>query len=158
MLEQLKYHDGTLADIERLPDDIKGRYGTAFDIDPKWLIECASRRQKWLDMGQSLNLYIGKASGRKLHEMYTSAWSKGLKTTYYLRSLSKTNVEKSTVDINKFGVQPKWMKNQSASASITVERTDQPASQVPPENESQPVRQAEAQACDVNNPDCEACQ
>lgn len=140
MLEKIKYHDGTLAEITELPEDIRTRYATAFEIEPKWIIECASRRQKWIDMGQSLNLYISQPSGRKLNDMYMLAWKTGLKTTYYLRSLGATNVEKSTVDINKFGVQPKWMKNQSASSQINVSR------------------QPETQVCDMTDPDCEACQ
>lgn len=140
MLEKIKYFDGSLGEIPGLPEDIKGRYATAFEIDPNWIIRCASRRQKWIDMGQSLNLYLGEASGRRLHDMYLSAWQAGLKTTYYLRSLGATQVEKSTVDINKFGLQPRWMKNASTSADITVER------------------QPEVQACSVDNPDCDACQ
>ena len=140
MLEKIKYYDGALGDIPDLPEDIKERYATAFEIDPKWIIRCASRRQKWLDMGQSLNLYLGQPSGRKLDEMYRLAWSSGLKTTYYLRSLGATQVEKSTVDINKFGVQPRWMKNASSSSEIAVER------------------QPEVQACSIDDPDCEACQ
>ena len=86
LLEAIKYHDGSLGDIPGLPDDIKARYATSFEIDPKWIIECASRRQKWIDMGQSLNLYIEQPSGKRLDEMYKLAWRKGLKTTYYLRS------------------------------------------------------------------------
>ena len=140
LLEAIKYYDGALGEIPGLPDDIKGRYATAFEIDPKWIIRCASRRQKWIDMGQSLNLYLGQPSGRRLDEMYRYAWTAGLKTTYYLRSLGATQVEKSTVDINKFGVQPRWMKNASSSADVLVER------------------QPEVQQCSVDNPDCEACQ
>ena len=140
LLEAVKYYDGALGEIPGLPDDIKGRYATAFEIDPEWIIRCASRRQKWIDMGQSLNLYLGQPSGRRLDEMYRYAWSAGLKTTYYLRSLGATQVEKSTVDINKFGVQPRWMKNASSSADVVVER------------------QPEVQQCSIDNPDCEACQ
>ncbi len=92
---------------------------TAFEIDPEWIIECASRRQKWIDMGQSLNLYLAEPSGKKLHQMYMLAWEKGLKTNYYLRSLAATQIEKSTVDINKRGLQPRWMKNKSASSNIS---------------------------------------
>ena len=140
MLQSIKYYDGSLGEIPDLPEDIKERFATAFEIDPKWTIACASRRQKWIDMGQSLNLYLGNPNGRKLDEMYRLAWSTGLKTTYYLRSLSATQVEKSTVDINKFGVQPRWMKNASSSADITVNR------------------QAEVLQCSIDNPDCESCQ
>jgi len=146
MLEIIKYYDGCLGEIEVLPQDIKDRYATAFEIEPKWLIECASRRQKWIDMGQSLNLYMQQPSGRKLDEMYKLAWQKGLKTTYYLRSLGATQVEKSTVDINKFGMQPRWMKNKSASADIAVDRDAELAVNGAPK------------ACSIMDPDCEACQ
>lgn len=122
MLDDLKYFDGSIAEIERIPDDLKKLYVTAFEIEPEWLIECGSRRQKWIDMGQSLNLYIAEPSGKKLHDMYMLAWRKGLKTTYYLRSLGATQIEKSTTDVNKRGIQPRWMKSKSASSDIQVSR------------------------------------
>ena len=147
MLEKIKYYDGCLGEIPDLPEDIKGRFATAFEIDPSWIIRCASRRQKWVDMGQSLNLYLGQPSGKKLDEMYRMAWRAGLKTTYYLRSLGATQVEKSTVDINKFGVQPRWMKNASTSADISVDRELETAE-----------RQPEVQQCAIDDPGCEACQ
>ncbi|PIQ83989.1 MAG: ribonucleoside-diphosphate reductase subunit alpha [Candidatus Omnitrophica bacterium CG11_big_fil_rev_8_21_14_0_20_63_9] len=103
MVEDVKYFDGILREIERIPQAVKDRYATAFEIGFEWLIECAARRQKWIDMGQSLNLYLAEASGKKLHTMYLMAWEKGLKTTYYLRSLGATRIEKSTVDANKYG-------------------------------------------------------
>ncbi|WP_201456281.1 ribonucleoside-diphosphate reductase subunit alpha [Chlamydia sp. 17-3921] len=122
MLDDLKYFDGSLSEIERIPNDLKKIFMTAFEIEPEWLIECASRRQKWIDMGQALNLYLAEPNGKKLSNMYLTAWKKGLKTTYYLRSLAATSVEKSFTDINKRGIQPRWMKNASASTSIVVER------------------------------------
>ncbi|MBN9424201.1 MAG: ribonucleoside-diphosphate reductase subunit alpha, partial [Candidatus Accumulibacter sp.] len=97
MVADLKYYHGSLAQIERVPDDLKALYATAFEIDPAWLVEAAARRQKWIDQAQSLNLYIANPSGRKLDELYRLAWRKGLKTTYYLRSRSATHVEKSTL-------------------------------------------------------------
>ncbi len=128
MLDEIKYADGVLKDVERVPEEIKRRYLTAFEIGPECLIECAARRQKWLDMGQSLNLYMAAPNGKKLHEMYFLAWAKGLKTTYYLRTLAATQVEKSTIDINKYGIQPRWMKTKSASSAVVVERTTTAAS------------------------------
>lgn len=122
MLDDLKYFDGSIAEIDRIPTDVKRLFLTAFEIDPEWLIECASRRQKWIDMGQSLNLYLFEPSGKKLHQMYLLAWKKGLKTTYYLRSSAATQIEKSTTDINKRGLQPRWMKSKSASGNIQVQR------------------------------------
>ena len=124
MRGEIKYNDGSVQAIYRVPDELKARYKTAFEIEPQWVLQAAARRQKWIDMGQSLNLYMSAPSGKKLDEMYFSAWKMGLKTTYYLRTLAATQVEKSTLDVNKFGVQPKWMKSQSASADVRVERAD----------------------------------
>lgn len=126
MIDDLKYFDGSIMEIERIPDEVKKVFLTAFEIEPEWLIECASRRQKWIDMGQSLNLYLAEPSGKKLHYMYMLAWRKALKTTYYLRSLGATQIEKSTTDINKRGLQPRWMKSKSASSNIKVERSSAP--------------------------------
>ncbi len=122
MVDDLKYHDGSIQAIERIPEELKNLYRTAFEIEPHWLIECASRRQKWIDMGQSLNLYIAQPNGKQLSEMYMLAWERGLKTTYYLRAQAATQVEKSTTDVNRRGLQPRWMKNKSASADIAVNR------------------------------------
>ena len=98
MVDDLKYFDGELAEIKRIPEAEKKIFLTSFDIEPKWLIACAMKRQKWIDMGQSLNLYMAQPSGKKLDAMYKLAWQAGLKTTYYLRSLGATNAEKSTLD------------------------------------------------------------
>jgi ribonucleoside-diphosphate reductase alpha chain len=97
MVCDLKYYDGSLSKIDRIPQNIKDLFATAFEIDAKWLIEAASRRQKWIDQAQSLNLYLAQPSGKKLDELYKFAWRKGLKTTYYLRSLGATTAEKSTL-------------------------------------------------------------
>ncbi|MES2198901.1 MAG: ribonucleoside-diphosphate reductase subunit alpha [Chlamydiota bacterium] len=140
MLDDLKYFDGSIAEIDRIPQEIKQLFLTAFEIDPEWTIECASRRQKWIDMGQSLNLYLVEPSGKKLHQMYFFAWTKGLKTTYYLRSIAATQIEKSTTDINKRGLQPRWMKNKSASSNVQVDREASPKS------------------CSILDPGCESCQ
>jgi ribonucleoside-diphosphate reductase alpha chain len=168
MLDAIKYYDGSLVAIERIPEDIRLRYLTAFEVHPAWIIECAARRQKWIDMGQSLNLYMQEPSGKKLHEMYMLAWNKGLKTTYYLRTLAATQVEKSTLDINKYGLQPRWMKNASTSADIRVDRAEQPVAAIstPAGSEVRIDRDEQletagavtGEACDPNNPDCEACQ
>jgi ribonucleoside-diphosphate reductase alpha chain len=140
MLDDLKYFDGSLQDIPHIPAELKEMFRTAFEIDPAWLIECASRRQKWIDMGQSLNLFVTSTSGKQLSEMYLLAWEKGLKTTYYLRSQAATQIEKSTLDVNRHGIQPRWMKNRSASSDLQVERAEQP------------------RACSLENPECEVCQ
>ncbi len=131
MIDDLKYFDGNLNEIERVPQNVKKRFPTAFDIDYEWTIECASRRQKWIDMGQSLNLYLEEPSGKKLHSMYMLAWKKGLKTTYYLRTLGATRIEKSTLDAKKY-------QNTIGRKNFTPE---------------------EAAQCRLDNKeDCEACQ
>ncbi len=122
IVDDLKYFDGSVLEIDSIPDAVKQLFLTAFEIEPDWLIECAARRQKWIDMGQSLNLYLAEPSGKKLNQMYLMAWKKGLKTTYYLRSLGATHVEKSTTDINKRSLQPRWMKSESATSRIVIER------------------------------------
>lgn len=109
MVNDLKYYDGSVAPIERVPDDLKAQYATAFEIEPRWLVEAAARRQKWLDQAQSLNLYIAEPDGRKLDVTYRMAWLRGLKTTYYLRSQGATQAEKSTMHdgaLNAVSTQP----------------------------------------------------
>jgi ribonucleoside-diphosphate reductase alpha chain len=154
MIDDLKYFDGSIQEIERIPDELKKIYLTAFEIEPEWLIECGSRRQKWIDMGQSLNLYIAEPSGKKLHDMYMSAWRKGLKTTYYLRSLGATQIEKSTTDVNKRGLQPRWMKNKSASADVVVDRAAVTAT-APAKAET--GKASVPKVCGLDG-DCESCQ
>ncbi|WP_093288510.1 ribonucleoside-diphosphate reductase subunit alpha [Verrucomicrobium sp. GAS474] len=174
MLDDLKYFDGSLLEIERVPDAIKEVYRTSFEIDPVWIVEAASRRQKWIDMGQSLNLYIAAPSGKKLNDMYFLSWRKGLKTTYYLRSVAATSVEKSTLDVNRRGLQPRWMKNKSASSNIKVDRAEEaaevPAATVPQASPMPAVAKVSEdditagpgveapKACSLDNPDCESCQ
>jgi ribonucleoside-diphosphate reductase alpha chain len=99
MVNDLKYYDGSVQNIDRVPEELKQIYSTAFEIDSRWLVEAGSRRQKWIDQGQSLNLYMAEPSGKKLDNLYKLAWVRGLKTTYYLRSLGATAVEKSTTQI-----------------------------------------------------------
>ena len=130
MISDLKYFDGSLGAIDRVPDDLKALYATAFEIDSSWLIEAAARRQKWIDQSQSLNLYIANPSGRKLDALYRLAWKRGLKTTYYLRSQSATHVEKSTL---------KGTDGKLNAVSVV------PMNDVP-------------MACSIDDPTCEACQ
>lgn len=132
MISDLKYFDGSLAPIERVPADLKQLYATAFDVDPTWLIEAAARRQKWIDQAQSLNLYFAVPSGKKLNDTYLLAWQRGLKTTYYLRSLGATAAEKST----------------GSGGELNAV-----ASHVP---EIAPV--SASKMCSIDNPDCESCQ
>ncbi|HEX4857130.1 MAG TPA: ribonucleoside-diphosphate reductase subunit alpha, partial [Limnobacter sp.] len=97
MIADLKYFDGSVMKIDRIPEDLKRLYATAFEMDPRWLVEAAARRQKWIDQGQSLNIYMAGASGKRLDDTYKLAWIRGLKTTYYLRTIGATHAEKSTL-------------------------------------------------------------
>jgi ribonucleoside-diphosphate reductase alpha chain len=151
-LDVLKYYDGSIQELDYIPEDLKKKYLTAFEIEPKWLIECASRRQKWIDMGQSLNLYLVEPNGRQLSDMYMLAWKKGLKTTYYLRTLAATQIEKSTLDVNRRGIQPKWMKSKSASSTILVRRDLELAMANSNGNGDS------AKVCSLLDPECESCQ
>ncbi|SFM60136.1 ribonucleoside-diphosphate reductase class II [Pseudonocardia ammonioxydans] len=137
MVADLKYFDGSLADIDRVPGDLKELYATAFEIEPRRLVEAAARRQKWLDQAQSLNLYLAGPSGRKLDELYRLAWRSGLKTTYYLRTRAATSVEKSTL--------------QGTDGRLT----GVPSSPAPA---ASPAADPTAAACSIDDPDCEACQ
>ncbi len=141
MIDDLKYFDGSVQEIQRIPEEIKRKYATAFEIDYEWLIESASRRQKWIDMGQSLNLYQAKPSGKKVSDMYMYAWEKGLKTTYYLRSMGATRIEKSTLDVTKYN---NIVGQRQRDESGRVTGVDEPV--------AKPLLSAEPKE------DCEACQ
>jgi ribonucleoside-diphosphate reductase alpha chain len=109
MVNDLKYYNGSVAKINRVPEKLKQIYATAFEVDPIWLVEAGSRRQKWIDQSQSLNLYMAQPSGKKMDSLYRHAWVKGLKTTYYLRSLGATNTERATIDdraLNAVEIEP----------------------------------------------------
>ena len=131
MVNDLKYFDGSVQAIDRIPDDLKMLYSTAFEIDARWLVEAASRRQKWIDQGQSLNLYMAEPDGKKLDNLYKLAWVRGLKTTYYLRSMGATHVEKSTLSDDR------------ANKLAAVDRE---------------AGSAAPMACAIDDPECEACQ
>ncbi len=149
MVADIKYFDGSLARIDRIPGDLRARYATAFEMDPRWLVECASRRQKWIDQAQSLNIYLAGASGKKLDDIYKLAWVRGLKTTYYLRSLGATSAEKST---GKGGE----LNAVSAHVGGGMSAMDAAAAKLP-------VPEIEGKACTMRPGDpgfeeCEACQ
>lgn len=146
MVSDLKYFDGSVGNIDRVPDDLKALYATAFEIDSVWLIEAAARRQKWIDQSQSLNLYIANPSGKKLDQLYRLAWERGLKTTYYLRSRSATHVEKSTLK----GTDGKL---NAVSASVPAAAPAKPVAPAMPE-----IELDETKACLITDPECEACQ
>ncbi|HXI36113.1 MAG TPA: ribonucleoside-diphosphate reductase subunit alpha, partial [Burkholderiales bacterium] len=140
MIADLKYFDGNLARIDRAPAELRRLYATAFEVEPKWLVEAGARRQKWIDQSQSLNIYMAGASGKKLDETYKLAWLRGLKTTYYLRSMGATHAEKSTSKAGALNAVPSDGAQFSASADTTAEAA------------------AEPKFCSIDNPECEACQ
>ncbi|GAA1997017.1 ribonucleoside-diphosphate reductase subunit alpha [Nakamurella flavida] len=162
MVADLKYFDGSLWPIDRIPDDVKQLFATAFEIDGSWLVRAASRRQKWIDQAQSLNLYVAAPNGRKLDEIYRLAWRTGCKTTYYLRSTSATHVEKSTLRGTDGRLNAVSATPVAAPAPVAV--VPVPAPVAAPIAQERPVRseaelaEAEALACSIENPDCEACQ
>src|SRR5450759_301892 len=136
MIADLKYFDGNLGRIDRIPTELRRLYATAFEVDPTWLVEAAARRQKWIDQSQSLNIYMGGASGKRLDDTYKLAWKRGLKTTYYLRSMGATHAEKSTVKAGQLNAVPEGgMPFAGKSADP-----------------------AEPKFCSIDNPECEACQ
>jgi len=132
MANDLKYYEGSVSPIDRIPQHLKVLYATAFEIDPRWLVDAASRRQKWIDQAQSLNLYIAGANGKKLDVTYRMAWLRGLKTTYYLRALAATSTEKSTI-------------SNSTLNAVSSKMVEEDPADVP-------------KACSIDDPDCEACQ
>ena len=137
MIADLKYFDGSLAKIDRIPSEVRSLYATAFEVDAKWLVECAARRQKWIDQSQSLNIYMAGASGKKLDEIYKLAWLRGLKTTYYLRTMGATHAEKSTVKTGSLNAVP-------ADGGLAAGPGEVPGSDV--------------KFCSIDNPECESCQ
>ncbi|CUA91414.1 ribonucleoside-diphosphate reductase subunit alpha [Comamonas thiooxydans] len=155
MVMDLKHFDGSLRAIDRVPQEIKNLYATAFEVSPEWLVEAASRRQKWIDQAQSLNIYMAGASGKKLHDTYMLAWLRGLKTTYYLRTTSATNIEKSTVQSRVLNAVSSGAPAASAApaakpavsaleAAAAAARAQAPATDI--------------KFCAIDDPGCEACQ
>ncbi len=164
MVNDLKYYDGSVQPIDRIPDDLKALYANAFEVEPKWLVDAASRRQKWIDQAQSLNLYISGVNGKKLDITYRMAWFRGLKTTYYLRAMGASSVEKSTVDRGTHnavssGSAPTTVAPAPAAAPVAA-AAPAPATSTAAKDEFELSGEAAAvpQACSIDNPDCEACQ
>jgi ribonucleoside-diphosphate reductase alpha chain len=144
MLEQLKYYDGNLQKISSIPQEIKDRHKEAFEIDPKHCIDMTAARGRWVDQSQSHNVFFQGVSGKRLHEIYMHAWKRGLKTTYYLRSLGATQIEKSTLDAAKFGStqkrEYKEVENEEIKVEIVGTQTTGP------------------KLCSIMDSECEACQ
>ena len=144
MVADLKYFDGSLAKVDRIPAEVRSLYATAFEVDSAWLVEAAARRQKWIDQAQSLNLYMAGASGKKLDETYKLAWVRGLKTTYYLRTLGATHAEKSTVKTGQLNAVPADGGLAASSPGAAMLATS--------------AGDAEPKFCAMDDPTCEACQ
>jgi ribonucleoside-diphosphate reductase alpha chain len=154
MVNDLKHFEGSVQKISRIPEELKAIFATAFEVEPRWIVDAASRRQKWIDQAQSLNLYISGANGKKLDLTYKMAWLRGLKTTYYLRALGATSAEKSTINTGAL--------NAVKPATVTAAPVAAVAQEVKPEvvAEDEGFGQAAPvpMACSIDNPDCEACQ
>jgi ribonucleoside-diphosphate reductase alpha chain len=147
MVHDLKYFDGSVQPIERIPVELKQLYATAFEIDSAWLIKAAARRQKWIDQAQSLNLYMAEPSGRKIDETYKTAWLHGLKTTYYLRTTSATSAEKSTVQTSSLNAVKTGAREDTTPSSTAGELI-----------QNLSITTSEIKACLLTDPECEACQ
>jgi ribonucleoside-diphosphate reductase alpha chain len=168
MVMDLKHFDGSLQPIDRIPQDIKALYATAFEVEPQWLVEAASRRQKWIDQAQSLNIYMAGASGKKLDDTYKLAWLRGLKTTYYLRTRSATHAEKSTVASDKLNAVSSGGGNglsatnaaafEAASAVARAQASAGPVSSVMASVANDATPATDIKFCAIDDPGCEACQ
>ena len=145
MVSDLKYFDGSLAKIDRVPAALRDLYATAFEVEPQWIVEAGARRQKWIDQAQSLNIYMAGASGKKLDETYKLAWLRGLKTTYYLRTLAATSAEKSTGKGGELNAVP-------ATGGVAAQAVNGAKAK------AAAARAEEPKLCLINDPTCEACQ
>jgi ribonucleoside-diphosphate reductase alpha chain len=156
MVMDLKHFKGSLHPIDRVPQDIKALYSTAFEVEPQWLVEAASRRQKWIDQAQSLNIYMAGASGKKLDDTYKLAWVRGLKTTYYLRTQSATHVEMSTVNTRQLNAVSSGNDGGATSASAPVKT--QPSALEAAAAQAAALPATDIKFCAIDDPACEACQ
>lgn len=153
MLDEIKYYDGSIQSIERIPQHLKDKYKEAFEIDPEWLVNVTAQRGQWIDQSQSHNVFMKGVSGKKLHKIYIAAWQAGLKTMYYLRTLGATQIEKSTLDAKKFGYTQKRVY-QSAESERAAKRA---ASKL--EDADSQDQQVTVRACSLSqDPDCDVCQ
>ena len=153
MVMDLKHFDGSLQPIDRVPAEIKSLYATAFEVETSWLVEAAARRQKWIDQAQSLNIYMSGASGKKLDDTYKLAWVRGLKTTYYLRTMSATHAEKSTVAAGRLNAVSSGAESKAQGASSAL---DAAAARARQQLSSAPA--TDVKFCGVDDPTCESCQ
>jgi ribonucleoside-diphosphate reductase alpha chain len=161
MVMDLKHFDGSLRPIDRVPQEVKALYATAFEVETTWLVEAAARRQKWIDQAQSLNIYMAGASGKKLDDTYKLAWLRGLKTTYYLRTSSATHAEKSTVQSGRLNAVSSGSESQggmsaSSSGASKMSALDAAAAAAHAQLSASPA--TDIKFCGVDDPTCEACQ
>ncbi|OYU45600.1 MAG: ribonucleoside-diphosphate reductase subunit alpha [Burkholderiales bacterium PBB4] len=156
MVMDLKHFDGSLSPIDRVPQEIKQLYATAFEVETQWLVEAAARRQKWIDQAQSLNIYMAGASGKKLDETYKLAWLRGLKTTYYLRTMSATHAEKSTVTAGRMNAVSSGNDAKSGMRSSNALEAAAAAAQMQMEMATNAA--TDIKFCGVDDPTCESCQ
>jgi ribonucleoside-diphosphate reductase alpha chain len=150
MVMDLKHFDGSLRRIDRVPEELKALYATAFEVETLWLVEAAARRQKWIDQAQSLNIYMAGASGKKLDDTYKLAWLRGLKTTYYLRTMSATHAEKSTVTAGRLNA---VSSGGGASGGMSALEAAAAAAQA-----QMATAATDIKFCAIDDPGCEACQ
>jgi ribonucleoside-diphosphate reductase alpha chain len=143
IMDKIKFHDGSLQKVTEIPVDLREKYQEVFEIDAEWLVKIAAHRGKWIDQSQSLNIFVQGVSGKKLSDIYTYAWKMGLKTTYYLRSLAASQVEKSTVDTAEFG------STHKREFSTVAQDAPQPSIKANAKN---------SETCAITDPECEACQ
>ncbi len=155
MVVDLKHFDGSLRPIDRVPAEIKALYATAFEIEPTWIVEAAARRQKWIDQAQSLNIYMAGASGKKLDDTYKLAWLRGLKTTYYLRTMAATHAEKSTVQAGQLNAVSASTPASTAAAAPSALQSAAAAARVQMETATAAT---DIKFCAIDDPGCEACQ
>ncbi|WP_421954250.1 ribonucleoside-diphosphate reductase subunit alpha [Polaromonas sp.] len=155
MVVDLKHFDGSLRPIDRVPQDIKALYATAFEVETSWIVEAAARRQKWIDQAQSLNIYMAGASGKKLDDTYKLAWLRGLKTTYYLRTQSATHAEKSTV---KAGKMNSVSSGPSADVAASSGTSALEAAAAAAQAQMNAIPATDIKFCAIDDPGCEACQ
>lgn len=178
MVGQLKFHDGRVSAIDGIPQELKDKYKEVFEIDPKWLIKAAAYRGKWIDQSQSLNIFYGGKSGKEINDIYIYAWEMGIKTTYYLRTMAASQVEKSTVNVAEFGnthnritatatvapvVAPEPMPKPTPAPVPTPEPISEPVAAAEPvapvyKATPAPLEQSNFKLCRIDDPDCEACQ
>ena len=170
MVMDLKHFDGSLRPIDRVPAEIKSLYATAFEVETTWLVEAAARRQKWIDQAQSLNIYMAGVSGKKLDDTYKLAWVRGLKTTYYLRTISATQVEKSTVHSGRLNAVSSGAGGVDAAAASAAAETHaviaaaaapnalEAAAEAARAQQDAAVPATDIRFCAIDDPGCEACQ